>query len=98
MRWNLTVRRYDVFAILLRKFATRVGVERVVKRLDLLPQPLHFSGESVGCHIVLGAPHRSSVLETHFDRALVTQFDKALIVFSIGYRNLVPAEPDTFQL
>ena len=75
----------------------RVGVERIVKRLDLLPEPFHFSRKRVRLHVVLCAPHRAGIFEAHLARAFVAQFDKALIVLAIGRRNLVPAEPDAFQ-
>jgi hypothetical protein len=73
---------HDVFAIFFRKFAARIDVERIVKRLHLLPESLHFCGESVRFHIVLRSPHGAGVFETHLLRAFVAEFDEARVPFA----------------
>src|SRR5688572_3243239 len=85
------------FAILFRQLVTSVGIERIVKRLNLLPQALHLRSESIRVHIILFAPHCSGVFETHFFSALVTKFDKARVIFPIWRRYLMPAKPDSLQ-
>ena len=76
VRRDRTVRG-DSVTVFLAKLVARVGVQREVERLDLLPQAVDFLGEVVGRHVVLRTPHRAGVGEAELFRALVREIDVA---------------------
>ena len=98
VRGNRFIFRDDLRAVLFSELAARVGVERVVQRLHLLPQPLHLGRERVRFHVVLGSPHRARVFETHLFRAFVAELNEAHVVFANRDRYLMPTEPRPLQL
>ena len=89
--------RHHRGAVVLAQLVARVGVQRIVQRLDLLPQAFHLGGEGVRRHVVLRAPHRAGVGKAHFARALVGDGDVLGVVLLVRRRLRVPAEPDFFQ-
>src|SRR6185369_2998260 len=97
MGWNWFIFRNHILAVLLGKLSSRVSVERIIKRFDLLPQALHFSSKSIGRHVVLLTPHCSGVFESQLLRALVAELDEAHIVFANWHSDLVPADPRFFE-
>ena len=72
---------------------TGIGVERIVKWFDLLPQAFHLGGKSVRLHVVLAAPHRPRIFEAHLLRAFITQLNKANIVLANRLCYLMPPKP-----
>ncbi len=48
--------RHQVEPVLLAQFLAHVAVQRIVQRLDLPPQTVHFRGERIGRHVVVRAP------------------------------------------
>ena len=55
-------------AILLNQLAANVGVQLVIKRLDLFPDPLQLGGKLFGGHVVTRAPEHAGVGESQFAR------------------------------
>ena len=93
MRRNRAVLWHPVLAVHLAEPGAHVTVQRVIQRLDLVPEPGAVCAEFRRRHVVVRAPHFADISITQFGRTLVGEFDEAGVLVAHGPGDFAPADP-----
>ena len=91
MSGNRAVGRHDIFAVFFRELATDISVERKIEWAELFPEAIHFLGELVGRHVVIGPPESADIGIAELASAFIAEFDHAGVTLAHRRTDRVPA-------
>src|SRR6266850_518883 len=95
---NRPVRRNQLRSIFLSQLPPHVGVQRFIKRPQLLPKPVLFFRELIRWHVVIRAPQRPRIRKTQFPRAFVPQLHHPRVSLPHRRAYRMPSHPRPLQL
>src|SRR5205807_722945 len=97
MRRDRPIRGNQILTVLFPQLPARIGMERQVQRLQLLPQPVFFFGNIIRRHVVIRTPQRSHVGVPQLARSRVSQLHHPRIPLPHRRANGMPSQPGAFQ-